>query len=173
MRMVKYIKIPADFFDWPVIKTLEARPDGDSVVLLYINLLCDAYKKSSKGVFTVANIPLTDEVMEVQFRFDDIGNKLESLEQAGLIERKERSVYVHKFWADKHDRNSVRYKDWRTAVFVRDKFTCQHCGSLDDIQAHHIKRWKENKALRYEVGNGITLCRPCHLKAHGGSWKNG
>ena len=56
--MAKYIKIPADFFDWPVIKMLKNRPDGDCVVLLYINLLCDAYKKSSKGVFPLPTSPL-------------------------------------------------------------------------------------------------------------------
>jgi hypothetical protein len=27
--------------------------------------------------------------------------------------------------------------------------------------------------LRYDVTNGITLCRSCHLKAHGGCWRNG
>lgn len=171
--MAKYIKIPADFFDWPIIKALAFFEDRDSIILLYIHLLCDAYKKNAKGIFSVADIPLTDEVLETQFRMDDIGDKIKALEQAGLIIREERRILVHKFWVDKHDRNSVRYREWRTAVFMRDSFTCQHCGSRDDIQAHHIKHWKDNKAQRYVVDNGITLCRSCHLKAHGGRWKNG
>jgi 5-methylcytosine-specific restriction endonuclease McrA len=73
----------------------------------------------------------------------------------------------------KHDRNSDGYKQWRKAVFVRDRFQCQHCGTKKDIQAHHIKSWMRCEELRYDVSNGITLCRSCHLKAHRGCWKNG
>lgn len=43
-----------------------------------------------------------------------------------------------------------------------------------DLQAHHIIHWsdcKDNKDLRYATENGITLCRKCHLEAHGGSWR--
>ena len=53
-----------------------------------------------------------------------------------------------------------------------DGFKCAECGETKELQVHHIKPWKNNKELRYVVSNGITLCRKCHLKAHGGNWKN-
>ena len=56
------------------------------------------------------------------------------------------------------------YKDWRLAVYKRDKFRCQMpgCKSKSRIQAHHIRKWSTASALRYELDNGITLCRNCH-----------
>tara|TARA_R110002110_G_scaffold251586_8_gene467413 strand:- start:99 stop:365 length:267 start_codon:yes stop_codon:yes gene_type:complete len=56
------------------------------------------------------------------------------------------------------------YKDWRLAVYRRDKFMCQMpgCKSKTRTQAHHIRKWSTASALRYEIDNGITLCRNCH-----------
>lgn len=56
------------------------------------------------------------------------------------------------------------YRDWRIKVFKRDKFKCQMpgCNSSKNLQAHHIMKWSTASALRYEVSNGITLCRNHH-----------
>jgi hypothetical protein len=56
------------------------------------------------------------------------------------------------------------YREWRTAVFERDDFTCQHCGKRGGyLEADHIKPWATHPLLRFDVENGRTLCRPCHL----------
>jgi 5-methylcytosine-specific restriction endonuclease McrA len=57
------------------------------------------------------------------------------------------------------------YRDWRTAVYARDDWTCRQCGARSNgvyLNAHHIKQWSLHPELRYDVSNGITLCRPCH-----------
>jgi 5-methylcytosine-specific restriction endonuclease McrA len=55
------------------------------------------------------------------------------------------------------------YRDWRTAVFERDNYTCCGCGQRGKtLQADHIKPWATHPELRYEVSNGRTLCVPCH-----------
>lgn len=64
-------------------------------------------------------------------------------------------------------RNSYKYKQWKEAVYRRDNYTCQSCGGNDGVQAHHIKPWKDHKELRYDVGNGLTLCQTCHSNLHG------
>ena len=57
------------------------------------------------------------------------------------------------------------YKQWRMAVFVRDRFSCQWCGATGvPLQADHIVPWIASVDLRYEISNGRTLCGPCHLK---------
>ncbi len=66
----------------------------------------------------------------------------------------------------KDERKSPAYKKWRSAVLFRDEIKCQHCGSLDDLVAHHIKGFADFTHLRYEVSNGITLCSICHKKQH-------
>lgn len=38
---------------------------------------------------------------------------------------------------------------------------------MADLQAHHVEPWAASPALRYEVANGLTLCRPCHENIHG------
>lgn len=63
-------------------------------------------------------------------------------------------------------------KVWRSAVYARDKYTCQHCGVKGDIHAHHIKYWADYPDLRFEVSNGITLCAKCHGVIHGRDFSN-
>lgn len=171
--MADYIKIPVDFFDCEPIISIDDCPSADGTILLYLHLLCETHKKNRKGVFAVGNVVLTDALLECVFPYTEIGERLETLEKFGLIKREEQKIQVFRFWDDRHDRNSQRYKAWRTAVFERDGFCCNKCGTKNDIQAHHIKTWKHNKELRYQVSNGITLCRKCHLEAHGGCWRNG
>jgi 5-methylcytosine-specific restriction endonuclease McrA len=65
-------------------------------------------------------------------------------------------------------RFSLEYKRWRFDVFVRDKFTCQRCGNGGGgyLIAHHIKYFAEYPELRFNIDNGLTVCRPCHISGH-------
>tara|TARA_Y100000590_G_scaffold423744_1_gene529931 strand:- start:871 stop:1143 length:273 start_codon:yes stop_codon:yes gene_type:complete len=56
------------------------------------------------------------------------------------------------------------YAEWRKKVYNRDKRRCQMpgCKSKYKIQAHHIKTWSGASSLRYDIDNGITLCKSCH-----------
>lgn len=68
---------------------------------------------------------------------------------------------------NKDERNSIQYSKWRTSVFMRDKFTCQHCNQIGgELNAHHLKPFSAFIDLRYEITNGLTLCKACHLKVH-------
>lgn len=62
------------------------------------------------------------------------------------------------------------YTDFRKAVLKRDKRKCRMpgCNSGNRLQVHHIKKWSVAHSLRYEVTNGITLCKKCHdsIKYH-------
>ena len=70
-----------------------------------------------------------------------------------------------------HLRDS-KYKEWRARVFERDNWTCQTCGARSKagepiyLQPHHIKGWAKYPKLRYELSNGITLCKECHKLIH-------
>ena len=56
---------------------------------------------------------------------------------------------------------------WRKKVFERDDHTCQVCGAKNELQAHHIHRYSEATHLRYNICNGITLCKTCHHRVTG------
>jgi len=65
------------------------------------------------------------------------------------------------------DKRSLNeYREWRFSVFKRDAFLCQRCFIKRDVEAHHIKNWKDNELLRHEISNGITLCKQCHAQFH-------
>lgn len=65
------------------------------------------------------------------------------------------------------------YKNWRTAIFTRDNFSCVHCGKKGvKIQADHIKPWVDFPELRYNLNNGRTLCIPCHKEIGWNLFKN-
>lgn len=62
-------------------------------------------------------------------------------------------------------RHRKEYKDWRSAVYFRDNYTCQHCGERGaELNADHIKPWSLFPDLRFDLDNGRTLCVPCHKK---------
>lgn len=62
-------------------------------------------------------------------------------------------------------RRSLEYKEWTKSVLQRDKYTCQDCGRRGwKLQAHHIKPFAIFIELRFDLDNGITLCKECHDK---------
>ena len=62
-------------------------------------------------------------------------------------------------------RRTKDYRLWRVFVIRRDKI-CRCCGSKDKREAHHIEDGSHNANLRFDVDNGITLCRRCHSQFH-------
>lgn len=71
-------------------------------------------------------------------------------------------------WSNrKHSHKTEKYKAWRKAVFEKDDYTCQLCQRRGGILvAHHIFRWADYPELRFNISNGMTLCKPCHLVTH-------
>lgn len=55
---------------------------------------------------------------------------------------------------------------WGRFIRMRDGYRCVHCESSRSIQAHHIFRRTTFPEGKYELGNGITLCRECHKSLH-------
>lgn len=57
--------------------------------------------------------------------------------------------------------------EWRIKVFERDNYTCDICKIKGcRLNAHHLNCHKHYKDLRYDINNGITLCKNCHKEFH-------
>lgn len=64
-------------------------------------------------------------------------------------------------------KQTEEYRNWQQAVYRKDKWMCQHCGYRGrKIVAHHIKLFSKFPLLRFEVSNGMVLCRSCHQNVH-------
>lgn len=75
-------------------------------------------------------------------------------------------------------RELYRYREWRSSIFRRDNFICVLCGKRGYVEADHhptrfvhIIRKYSIKTLEqainckelWDINNGRTLCRKCHL----------
>lgn len=66
------------------------------------------------------------------------------------------------------------YIAWRSAVLDRDRYCCTDCGKQclryeSGLAAHHLLSYAKHPESRYDVANGVTLCRRCHMARHGKS----
>jgi 5-methylcytosine-specific restriction endonuclease McrA len=74
--------------------------------------------------------------------------------------------FPRKKWYKNSSRNydDPAYAKWRKDVFLRDKHKCQYpgCECKRGLQAHHILTWAKYPGLRFNIQNGITLCKKHH-----------
>ena len=83
--------------------------------------------------------------------------------------RKPRTYHLTR--RDKH--GNAFDREWRTAVFERDNYTCRSCGKKGGrLEAHHIKAYKTYPELRHVLANGLTLCKKCHTETDTYGWAN-
>ena len=74
----------------------------------------------------------------------------------------------------KSSRSELRYKTWRKSVFTLNKgkyglnkyYVCTKCGKKRKttrvLHAHHIFSWDKFSKHRYDMRNGVVLCKYCH-----------
>lgn len=73
----------------------------------------------------------------------------------------------------KDEHGGVENRQWRINIFERDNWTCQGCQKRGCyIEAHHVKSWARYPELRYELNNGVTLCKECHKLTNNYRGKN-
>ena len=63
--------------------------------------------------------------------------------------------------------NKDKLSAWAKAVKKRDGYRCVACGYKGYLHSHHILPKSKFPKLAYEVWNGVTLCKICHLGKSG------
>jgi hypothetical protein len=58
-----------------------------------------------------------------------------------------------------------RSSSWRSVrnLFLKENSVCSACGSIRNLQVHHIVPFNVDKNKELDLTNLITLCRTCHF----------
>nr|DAP79956.1 MAG TPA: replisome organizer [Caudoviricetes sp.] len=89
MADVKWIKIAVDIFDDEKMILISDLPKGDSIMIVWIKLLCLAGKMNNNGVFALSNgLAYTDKMLAavLKCKISTVKTALQAFEQFGMIE---------------------------------------------------------------------------------------
>ena len=89
MSDVKWIKLSVNMFDDEKIKLIKTMPEGDKIIVIWVQLLCLAGKTNDGGlVYMGQNMVFTDEMLATIFdeQVNIVRIALQTLEQFGMIE---------------------------------------------------------------------------------------
>jgi transcriptional regulator with XRE-family HTH domain len=114
-----------------------------------------------------------DERMSVKAIADKLGITTRPIKLrltlAGIDYRPRR---IRKTFAKEVTDYFLKMKIWGFKVIERDGLCCKWCKAKysheNRLEAHHIKaiRYMKNPDELFNLNNGITLCRKCHMKVH-------
>lgn len=81
----------------------------------------------------------------------------------GLVKlRKSKPKAKSKRRVRKQPLSKSKLKDWSIKIRGRDS-KCMSCGSEKNLHAHHIISKFYRPHLAFNLNNGITLCKQCHV----------
>lgn len=104
MAEVKWIKITTTMFDDEKIRLIEAMPEKDTVLIIWIKLLVLAGKCNNNGfIYLSENIPYTEEMLATLFnrQLNTIRMALQTFKTFGMIEMNDNQLIYIANW-DKH-----------------------------------------------------------------------
>lgn len=90
MSEIKWIKIRTDIFDDEKICLIDALPDRDAIIVIWVKLITLAGKLNRKGVLAISkNIVYTDEMLAQTFHrpLNTVRMALEVFENFGMVEK--------------------------------------------------------------------------------------
>lgn len=173
MNDVKWIKIDTSLFDNRKIKQIRTLPEGDSLIVIWLQLLCLAGTVNDYGrIYLTSEIPYTDQMLSTAFSeplrtiqmaldvfqkfrmievVDDIimisnWEKYQSIE--GLEKVREQAKIRMRNYRERQ-REGISYKDER----------CAYCGGEATAIDHIIPRDKGGEDV---ADNLVPCCKSCN-----------
>ncbi len=97
MPEVRWIKITTSMFDDEKIKLIEALPEADTILIIWIKLLCLAGKTNASGyIFLAERLPYTEEMLATILSrpLNVVRLALTTFERFGMIEINQQGIYL-------------------------------------------------------------------------------
>ncbi len=171
--MISWIKLDINILDDAKIKIIRSHPNGDSVVLLWIGLLCLAMKSSRPGTIEIADgLPYTLDDLANQFNIEKktvemgialfVKYRMIEVFQGGVIDilnfSKHQSLDKIEFV---REQNRVRQRRHRKSKLLAiTTGNCVYCGSKDNLEIDHIIPISQGG--KGTDDNLVSACRDCN-----------
>lgn len=146
---VKWIKLAVDLFNNKKIRQIEKMPDGDSIIVIWVKLLCLAGQVNDDGqIYFTHEIPYTEEMLATEFNrpLNTVRMALQIFQRFRMIEVID-DIYRISSWAEWQNVDGLeKLKDQtrkRVAAYRERKRletgprVCQYCGG-DATGVDHI-----------------------------------
>lgn len=137
MSEISWVRLTTNIFDDEKIKLIEAMPESDALLVIWIKLLCQAGKTNSHGyIFLSETIPYTDDMLATLFRrpVSVIRLALTTFQKMGMIE-----IDTEGF---------LSLPNWEKHQFVE--------GMNKIREQNRIRQAKHREQLRLNESNGVT-----------------
>jgi predicted phage replisome organizer len=122
MAEIKWIKIVTDMFDDEKILLIETLPEGDSILVIWLKLLCLAGKQNNSGVFSMQNgLPYTDKMLSIIFRRKEttVQLALQTFKSFGMIEIIENTITIPN-WGKHQNFDTIERKNEYMRGYMQD-----------------------------------------------------
>lgn len=123
MADVKWIKIAVDIFDDEKMILISDLPKGDSIMIVWIKLLCLAGKMNNNGVFALSNgLAYTDKMLAavLKCKISTVKTALQAFEQFGMIEVIDGIITIPN-WNKHQSLDSYEKKKERDKIYQRSR----------------------------------------------------
>ena len=141
MSSVKWIKINIDMFDDEKIKIIQAMPEGDSLLVVWIKLITLAGKTNDGGYIYIAeNMPYTEEMLATIMNkpINTIRLALNTFLSLKMIEEDTKGIYLVNF--EKHQSldkmEKIKEQNRIRVAKYRDKKKQELLECNDDVTLH-------------------------------------
>ena len=171
MADVKWIKLATDIFDNRKIKLIEKMPEGDSIIVIWLKLLCLAGTVNDSGlVYLTREVPYTDEMLSAIFDrpLTTVRLALQTFERFDMIETVN-DILLLPSWEKYQnvdglekvrEQNRIRKAKQRE---TQKLLTC-HVTSHDDVTESHAT----DKDIEQEKDNNAPQASPKKVFEHDG-----
>lgn len=169
MADVKWIKMSTGLPDNRKIKQIRNLPNGDSIALMWVFLLCLAGSVNEQGmIYITPEVPYTDEMLAEEFKMDlnTVRLGLATFKRFGMIEIIEDVIFLSAWekWQSTDRLSEMREYNRLAKQKSRAKqklltnvndmsMTSQRCQDTDKIREDKKKNRKEDiKTVRHKYG---------------------
>lgn len=171
---IKWIKVSTDLFSNRKIRYIEAMPERDAIIVIWIKLLVLAGEINDGGlIYFTQDIPFTPSTLAIQMDREEetIGKALKIFRDLSMIDVRDDGMIEILNWERYQniegmekirEQNRKRQQKKRAKdKSILESMICAYCGEVADSVDHVIPRSKDGKD---EADNLVPACLHCNME---------